>query len=515
MNWNSEGIKSMSKSHSEQIQLPLVTAGSKPQISESDSEIEYQRVFGRLPVSLLWFKTKPYLHQLKAFEFGLKHPRTGLLLAIGSGKSHCAINLLRYRIEQEFVKRALIVCPVSVISTWEDELEKHSDLDFHVMQGARKVKLDMLGEMREPPEVVIASYESIRLYEKEFVRKDFQMVIADESTKIKSPSALVSHAFWRAFKKTPFKIIMTGLLTPNTIMDVYSQYKHLAPGVFGTRYKDFKELYGRFGGYHDHVFLGPKNLEDFKRKLYSVSISFKREEMFDLPPKVYETRTVTLSPKERKAYDSMKENFLAELSSAEKVVATNVLTQFLRLHQITSGHLSNSDGEISEIGHSKLKEFTSFMEDEIIDSGAKVLVFVQFIHTLKAVQRWAEKKNLQPAVIYGAVNTKKRGEEIRRFQKDPKCRLFLGQISTVSYGINLTQATVAVFLESNFSYGDRDQCEGRSHRLGQTQKVTIVDFVVPKSIDTYMLSILKRKKGFSELIAQPSRLIEDGKRGLF
>ena len=505
----------MSKSYQEQIQLPLDTPEAKSQISDADLAIEYQRVLERLPITSAWFKTKPYLHQLKAFEFGLSHPRTGLLLSIGSGKSKVAIDLLRYRIKQGFVERALIVCPISVISTWEDELEKHSDLDFHVMQGSRKEKLEILGERRDPPEVIIGGYESVRIYEKEFTMKSVQMVIADESTKIKSPRTKVSQAFWRTFKKTPFKIIMTGLLTPNTLMDVYSQFKYLAPGVFGTRYKDFKDLYGVWGGFHDKVFLKPKNIEDFKRKLYSVSISFKPEEMFDLPPKVYETRTVTLSPKERKAYDSMKENFLAELSSVEKVVATNVLTQFLRLHQITSGHLSNSDGEIVELGHSKLKEFTTFMEEEIIDSGAKVLVFVQFIHTLKAVQSWAEKKKLQPAVIYGAVNTRKRGEEIRRFQKDSKCRLFIGQISTVSYGINLTQATVAVFLESNFSYGDRDQCEGRSHRLGQTKKVTIVDFVVPKSIDTYMLSILKRKKKFSALIAQPQRLIEDGKRGLF
>jgi SNF2 family DNA or RNA helicase len=505
----------MFESHLEQTQLKFAATEPKSLSSKPDHEIEYQRVLSRLPVPLSWFKMKPYLHQLKAFEFGLQHPRTALLLSIGSGKSFCAINLLRYRIKQGFVNRALIVSPISVFSTWEDELEKHSDLDFHVMRGGKATKLKILGTEREVPEVIVAGYESVRLYESDFVKKNFQMVICDESVKIKSPRAKVSQAFWRAFKKTPFKIIMTGLLTPNTIMDSYSQMKFLAPGVFGTRFAEFKALYGRFGGFKDYVFLGPKNVEDFKRKLYSVGISFRREEMFDLPPKIYERRTVELSPRERRAYDSMKENFLAELSSTEKVVAPNVLTQFLRLHQITSGHLSNGDGEIVEIGHSKLKEFTLFMEEEIIDSESNVLVFVQFIHTLKAVQAWAVKKKLNPAVVYGAVNTKKRGEEIRRFQKDPKCRLFLGQISTVSYGINLTQATVAIFLESNFSYGDRDQCEGRSHRLGQTKKVTIIDFVVPKSIDTYMLTILKRKKGLSKLIAQPRQLIEDGKRGLF
>lgn len=481
---------------------------------KSEDEIRYDKIVKTLPIPLSWFKLKPFLHQMQAFRFGLTHPRAAMLLPIGSGKTAIAINLLRYRIGQGQVKKALIVAPLSVLSTWEDELQKHSDLEFHVIRGSRAKKLGILCEPRESPEIIISNYESVRIYEKGFIKKNFQIIIADESTKIKSPRTKVSHVFWRVFKLTPYKIILTGLPMPNNILDSYSQFKFLSPCVFGTNYQYFKNRYGKFGGYQNYTFLGPRNLKEFRQKLFSISITFKREELFDLPPRTYEIRNVTLSADEKKAYESMKKDFLIHLET-EQIVATNILTQFLRLHQVTSGIIGNEDGKITEIGSSKLKVFISYMEDEVLGTESKTLVFVEFIHTLKRVENWAIKKKLNPAVIYGAIKEANRGDEIRRFQNDPACRILIGQISTVSYGLNLTAANITIFLESNFSFGDRDQCEGRNYRIGQTQKVTVIDFVVPKSIDTYVLSILKKKRNFVEVVMRQDKLIRDGKDGLF
>lgn len=482
---------------------------------KSIAERRYENVAKQLPVELSWFKTKPFEHQMTSFLFGLRHPKAAILVPIGGGKTHIAINLLRYRIEQGQVRRALIVAPLSVLSTWEDELKKHSDLNYEVMRGSRIEKIGTLLAIKEPPEVIICGYESVRIYEKGFRAKKFDIVIADESSKIKSPRAKVSHAFWRAFQNVPYKLILTGLMLPNNIMDAYSPYRFLDPSVFGTVYQHFKECYGRFGGFHGYVFQGPRNLSEFRRKLFSIGITFRKEELFDLPPRTYEMRTVQLSSKERSAYNSMKDNFLAELSSVEKIVATNVLTQFLRLHQITSGHLTDGDHRITEIGTSKFEAFTDYMETAVLGTESKVLVFVQFLHTLYKVTNWAEKMKLNPAVIYGAVKDEDRGTAIRKLQNDDSCRIFVGQISTASLGINLTKANIAIFLESDFSYGNRNQCEGRNYRLGQTRKVTVIDFVVPDSIDTYILSALKRKENFSDQIMRPERILNDGKRGLF
>ncbi len=427
--------------------------------------------------------------------------------------SKAAIDIMRYRIDLGQVKRVLIVCPLSVISTWETELLKHSNLDFEIMEGSRIKKLGSLLAVKKPPEILICNYESVRIYKKAFIQKKFCMAIADESTKIKNPGIKLTWAFYGAFAKTKYKLILTGLPTPNNILDLYSQYKFLNPSVFGTRYSDFKNEYAKFAGEDGNIFIGPKNIEKFRRKLYTIGITFKRKQLFDLPPKTYQVRTVTLSAKERTAYRSMKEEFLAWLSASDKIVATNVLTQFLRLHQINSGFLTK-DGVATEIGTSKLKAFTDYMQTEVLGTETKTLVFIQFIHTLKKVQAWAEKKKLNPSVVYGGVR-KKRADEIRKFQNDPTSKIFIGQISTVNLGLDLTAANIAIFLESNFSWGDRHQCEGRIDRYGQTRKTTIIDFIVPDSIDSYILKVLRSKRQFSESILRPQNLAVDGEKGLF
>lgn len=474
---------------------------------------QYDETVEQLPVPMSWFKTKPFEHQILTFAFGLKHSKTAILLDIGTGKTFCAINILRYRIEMGQVQKALIVCPLSVMSTWVEEFEKHSDLKPIMIRGNREEKIIKIAKNREFPSIYVTNYESIRIYQNLLKLQRFQMVIADESTKIKSPRTKISHSFWKLFQDTPYKLILTGLVVPNTTMDVFSQYRFLQPSVYGKNYERFRYEYGVWTGFHNYVLKCPRNLKQFKQKLYSIGISFRKEDLFDLPPKIYETREVTLSPKERKAYDSMKEDFLAELSSMEKIVATNVLTQFMRLQQITSGVLPNLDGDMIVLGNSKLKEFEGFVEENITNS--KILVFVKFIHTLKKVKEWAIKKKLNPAVIYGAVPEEDRGKAISRFQNDEDCKIFIGQIAAASYGINLTKANITIFLESSFSFGDREQCEGRNYRLGQTQKVTVIDFIVPHTIDSYILKILKKKKSLADFIMQPRKLLADGERGLF
>lgn len=503
-------IHSMQNQPGVSSQLSLFQKAHKGTLMEA----RYNEIARGLPVPLSWFHTKPLAHQMATFIFALKRDRVALLLPIGSGKTKAAIDILQYRIEQGQVKRALIVCPLSVISTWELQLEEHSNLEFEIMEGSRLEKLGSLLAVKEPPEILVCNYESVRLYEKAFKSKKFDLVIADESTKIKNPGIKLTWAFYRAFNRTRYKLLLTGLPTPNNILDIYAQYKFLDDSIFGTRYQDYKAMYARYGGEDGKIFFGPKNIEHFRKRLYKIGITFPRKDLFDLPPKTYQVRTVKLSAEENAAYYSMKENFLTELSTTERIVATNVLTQFLRLHQINSGFITNGDGVTTEIGTSKLKAFTEYMEREVLGTETKILVFVQFLHTLHKVREWAEKKKLNPSVVYGAVR-KKRAAEIRRFQNDSTSRIFIGQISTVNLGLDLTAANVAIFLESNFSWGDRHQCEGRIDRLGQTKKTTIIDFVVPNSIDTYVLSVLKAKRKFSEIILRPERLITDGKKGLF
>ena len=223
-----------------------------------------------------------------------------------------------------------------------------------------------------------------------------------------------------------------------------------------------------------------------------------KEDCLDLPEKVYTRREVELTEEQTKAYSTMKSAALA-LLKGKMATAPHVLTQMMRLHQITCGHLKNDDGTITEIKNNRIKELISLL-DEV---EGKVIIWANYIHDIEHIVKEIKKQYGDDSIVqyYGAVSSEDRADAIIKFQ-DPnsKARFFIGNPQTGGYGITLTAANTVVYYSNGYDLEKRLQSEDRAHRIGQTKSVTYVDFIAPKTVDEKIVKALRSKMNIANKI---------------
>jgi len=180
------------------------------------------------------------------------------------------------------------------------------------------------------------------------------------------------------------------------------------------------------------------------------------------------------------------------------VTTRNILTRLLRLQQVTGGFIRDDEGHtVEQVSDSKLLALEDVIDD-ILDAGKKVVVFARFIPEIDAICRKLERKGLQGAVITGAV--KNRAEQVRRFQEEADCRVFIAQIQTAGLGITLTAADTAVFYSLDFNYANYSQARARIHRIGQRNNCLYIHLVAKNTIDEQILRALQRKEDIAKTL---------------
>jgi SNF2 family DNA or RNA helicase len=194
----------------------------------------------------------------------------------------------------------------------------------------------------------------------------------------------------------------------------------------------------------------------------------------------------------------MKSAALA-LLKGKMATAPHVLTQMMRLHQITCGHLKNDDGTVTEIKNNRLTELLNLL-DEV---EGKVIIWANYIHDIEHIVKQIGKKFGEDSIVqyYGAVPSDQRQENIEKFQ-DPnsKARFFIGNPQTGGYGITLTAANTVVYYSNGYDLEKRLQSEDRAHRIGQEKSVTYVDFIAPKTVDEKIVKALRSKMNIANKI---------------
>jgi SNF2 family DNA or RNA helicase len=219
----------------------------------------------------------------------------------------------------------------------------------------------------------------------------------------------------------------------------------------------------------------------------------------DLPKKLFIKHRVELTKEQRQLYDQMRTTALAELNS--KVMSTStVLTQLMRLHQITCGHMKTDNDEVIELKNNRIKDLLNLIEE--VDG--KVIIWANYVHDIKNIIKAIshmkdEEGNLKygtDAIVtyYGAINADQRQENIKKFQ-DPnsKVRFFIGNPQTGGYGITLTEAKAVIYYSNSYDLEKRLQSEDRAHRIGQKNKVTYIDMMADDTVDEKIVESLRNK----------------------
>lgn len=503
------------------------------------------------------YKTDPYYHQNKLFLETRDLVAYAYLMEQGTGKSKPAIDTATYLYGKGLINAVLIPAPNGVHKNWVlNEIPLHCPLDQSLQiscywsANMKKPEKQRFNRMYDPEVIGLRffaiNYEAIatpRAY-KEVMRfcNTFKvMVIADESTRIKTPGAKVTKNMMQVSKKTDYRRILNGTPVTQSPFDIYSQFRFLDVTILGyTSFLSFKHAFGVFekqlnyktGKEYDNL-LSYRNLDKLKALIEPYSYRVLKKDCLDLPEKVYVRRPVFLSDEQKRLYKSMSDNLRAEIHGKE-ITAPMAMVKLLRLQQIVGGFVtvaSETVMDLVETDQGALFEYVDKMETVAIDgpnpriaamdailheSSGKVIIWARFRAEVQAIAEHIKKEFGPKSVVtyYGDTPEKDRQPAIDAFQdisRDPDdptkfweekspVQFFVANQGAAGVGLTLTNAHDVIYYSNDFSLYKRLQSEDRVHRIGLKNNVTYHDLEAEGTIDSEILAALLTKKHYADLI---------------
>jgi SNF2 family DNA or RNA helicase len=456
------------------------------------------------------FKTPPYKHQLTALEKSWNKETYAYFMEMGTGKTKVLIDNVAILYDKGKINAALIVAPKGVVKTWyEQELPTH--LPNHIQNVTilwqpnftkkYQENLDSLFELGEDLHILIMNVEALSTdkgvkFVSKFLNAHKTLMAIDESTTIKNQAAKRTKNIISLGKYAKYRRIMTGSPITKNPLDLFSQSEFLDPWLlnfdsfyaFRNRYAKMKNMYLRDRTIQVvDVF---QNLGELSEKVKGFSYRVLKEDCLDLPPKNFIKRYVTLTADQKRIYEQMKKEAMAFLNG--KVTTTmTVLTQLMRLHQITCGHFTADDGSTQAVESNRLNELMSILEE----TDGKAIIWANYqLSVGEIVQRIVKEYGKDSYVhYYGLTSQEDRQDNIRKFQNDPKCRFLIGTPQTGGYGITLTQANTVIYYSNGYDLEKRLQSEDRAHRIGQKKNVTYIDLIAEDTVDEKIVKALRDK----------------------
>jgi SNF2 family DNA or RNA helicase len=396
------------------------------------------------------------------------------------------------------------------------EFAKFADFDYNltVLNGIGAKKVQQLKELGwykirdrgSPPPlaVTVVNYESAWRLEKEIAAWKPDLIICDEGHKIKTHNISASKALHRLGARAQYRLLLTGTVITNKAIDVFSQYKFLNPGIFGQSFYAFRNRYFDMVGYGNHTPVLKKSTEpELTRRLHSIAFRATKAECLDLPEITDIIRTVELEPQAMKVYKDIVKDSFAELGNDREVSATNILTRLLRLSQLTGGYIGDDEGGTPQnISHAKLNALADIIE-EAQQEGKKLVIIARFVAEIKAICAMLGKADIGYSLVMGGV--KDREEQVARFQTDPECQVFVGQIATAGLGITLTAVSTLVFYSLDYSMSNFEQAKARIHCVGQKENCTYIYLAAKGTVDEKVLKALQNKADLARTLVDDYR----------
>ncbi len=359
------------------------------------------------------YKTEPYEHQVAAFhklygkEFG------ALFMEMGTGKTKVAIDIASNLYRENKINAVLLIAPNGIQRQWATEqIPIHSPVrtKIYVWTSSKSKLRQRIQEdfiIDEFPALkwfctnidVFSTRNHIKVFQ-EYLLNHQCMVIVDESTRIKNPSANrtvnILYNLGKVLKRgkrvvgvepwSKYRLILTGMMVTNSPYDLWSMFEFLKHDYFESNYYAFRAHYGievkdthpgtgrlfnRFMQLdemksvlkyaadgkkaeviayimstsesnvqhildHPNLLTPYKHLEELKRDIQPHSFIIRKEDCLDLPPKIYERIEVIMNSEQKRIYNELKREFLSMYDDKELTVA-NKVSLVGRLQQVTGG----------------------------------------------------------------------------------------------------------------------------------------------------------------------------------
>ena len=420
------------------------------------------------------------------------------------------------------LNRLLVIAPASVYRTWEVDIDKHLSVDLRQrVRIALWSSKDTPAEKealkdfvkRDGPRILLVNIEALSVTEAAknlvdtFLKQPAVMVI-DESTTIKGMKAKRTRFCITTGRQAARRRILSGLPSPQSPLDLYPQCLFLDPAIlsfpsyaaFAERYSLTKKIPVQHRG-RKHlidVITGYHRLDELSAKIQPHCYRVKLAECYDLPPKLYMRRDIALTPEQVRAYNEMKAYATTVLNKTERVTATIVLTQLLRLHQILAGHTKSDDGALTFLPENKTAEMLAVLEGH----RGKAIIWVAYdadihrlFHTLTSAY------GVNAVARFWGGNSDTREDEEKQFLNNPDCRFMLATAASGGRGRTWDVADLMIYYSNTFSLEHRLQSEERAQGVGKTGNMLYVDLVARDTVeDDKILGALRDKKQLSDAI---------------
>lgn len=411
---------------------------------------------------------KPFEHQKHMASFHAAYKRCFNFSEAGTGKTSAVLWAADYLMEEGKIERMLVICPLSIMRTaWVDEAFRtvmHRSCAIAYHKEKKKREEIILG----PHEIVVINYDGVELVKDAIRKAQFDLIVVDEANAYKNSRTLRWKTLNGLIRLDTWIWMMTGTPAAQSPVDAYGLGKMLCP----HRVPQF------YGAFRDKVLIKisqfkwiPRpNAPDVVHNALKPAIRYTKDECLDLPDMLYTAREVELTPQQSKYYKKLKlELFLS--AAGEHISAINAAAMFNKLLQLSCGAVYSDNGEVISFDVSNR---LAALKEIIQETSHKVIVYAPFRHTIDLIVDFLKTNKISAEVVQGGMTPNKRTEIFNRFQDTPDPKVIVIQPQAAAHGVTLTKADTIVWFGPTTSLDTYIQANARAHRMGQTNKVTVV-----------------------------------------
>ena len=438
---------------------------------------------------------KPYDHQRQTAAFLTLHPRCLVLNEIGTGKTQSALWAADYLIEAGLVRKVLILSPLSTLErVWGDAIFMNfTNRKGVVLHGTAQRRMKLL---KTDADFYIINHDGFNIIADEAIGM-FDLVIVDEAAVLRNASTQRFKVFRKWMEKNPETNLwlMTGTPTPNEPTDAWALAKLVNSPFCTSTYTSFRDQVMMKIGQYKWV-PRPESVEIVKHILQP-AVRYTRDECFDLPDTVIQSRSVELSADQKKHYQSMVKHFIAEAAAGETITAVNAAVKIQKLVQIACGVAYGDDGQTIELDCSPR---VNVVKELIEEAGEKIIIFVPLTGTLKMLERELS-KHWTVGVVNGSVSSSQRNQIFYDFQNNKSPHILIAHPATMAHGLTLTAASTVIWYGPVTSNEQYVQANGRVERIGK-RHVSNVIHIESTDLERKMYERLRNKQELQGLLLE-------------
>ena len=519
------------------------------------------------------YKTQPYTHQREALEDSADSEYHALLMSMRTGKSKVIIDTTTHLYGRGEVNALVVVAPKGVHRNWVvNEVPDHlpnevshlaafwQGLNTKTQQRAWE---RLFNEDSIPLRIFTFNYDAIihpkgKTQFKRVLTTFKCLLAADESHRMKTPTARRTKVMLAAAQHAPYRRILTGTFLTQGPLDAYAQLKFLDPTITGfTTFTAFRSHYAvlnakllapgrakleahlrrqgidpgmieisafattatlraagcRPGRDYFEEITDYQRLSDLHAAVAPHATIVRAKDCVDLPPKVYERVYVELTPEQRRVYKELLAKSVAELTEGGAQPPTGLGPEEIILWCLEERDKVRADNALTKLlrlqqvvgGHATTEEgevtpIPSNRLNQLLetlgDLDGKALIWARFKPELTNIYRSLQETYGEAAVVryYGGVGDEERAEAVRRLDQDPACRFLVGNPQSGGIGLPLHAADTMIYYSKDFNLETYLQSEERASKVGKTHNILIIDLVAPDTTDEKVLEALAVKR---------------------